>query len=296
MSIIVQAQEAAAAAQARRTPVSDRSIGRILLESGRIKPEDAERALKLHKQEGIRFGEACVRLKLVKEADIAEALSSQFDYPCLRPGQGRLSPELVAAYQPFSKQVEALRALRTQLLLRGLGQENKILAIVSSDRGDGRTFTAANLAVVFSQLGERTLLIDADLRAPRQHELFNLQSQVGLSALLSGRTSDSVVERIQHFANLSVITAGAKPPNPLELLSRAQFKKFLETMSERFDVILVDTPAATFGADAQAIAMNGGAALMILRSGHTRVKEAQGLTHTLADTNCILYGCVMNQF
>ncbi len=275
---------------------ADRSIGKILLDAGKLKPGDAERALRLSKEKSIRFGAACLQLKLVSQADIDNALSRQFDYPYLHPGEANMSEELVAAYQPFSKQVEALRALRTQLLLRWFTPERKVLAIVSPSRGDGRSYLAANLAIVFSQLGERTLLIDADMRDARQHELFGLPNQYGLSALLTGRMNGAGIARVNHFANLSVIPAGATPPNPLELVSRAEFKDVLAHESSNFDVILIDTPAAATSSDAQAIAARAGGALVVAREDRSRVEAISRLTASIQSTHAEIVGCVLNRF
>jgi len=273
---------------------ADRSIGKILLDAGRLKASDAERALRLSKEKGIRFGEACLQLKLVTQADIDSALSRQFDYPYVRPGDTSLGTELVAAYHPFSEQVEALRALRTQLLLRWFTPERRALAIVSPARGDGRTYLAANLAVVFSQLGERTLLIDADMRSPRQHALFNLSNQYGLSALLTGRVNGAAIERVGQFANLSVIPAGAAPPNPMELVSRPEFRDMLAAESRNFDVVLIDTPAASVSADAQAIAARAGGALVLGRKDATRIDALGRLVGSLQSTQTEVVGSVLN--
>ena len=105
----------------------------------------------------------------------------------MQPGQGNYSEELVAAYQPFSQQVEALRALRSQLMMRWFNETNKSLAVVTANAGEGGSYLASNLAVMFSQLGERTLLIDANMRNPRQHIIFNLKENRGLSDILAGR-------------------------------------------------------------------------------------------------------------
>jgi len=279
----------------RPAATAERSIGRILLDAGLITAEGAEKALRMHRDEGIRFGEACVRLGLVTQADIQEALSNQFDYPYLRSGTGNLSAELVAAYAPFSRQVEALRALRTQLLLRWFSQERKVLSVISPSRGDGRSFVTANLAIVFSQLGERTLLVDADLRAPRQHRMFNLENRTGLSVVLGGRGGEADVSRVEHFANLSVLTAGPQPPNPVELISRTEFQTFLDAMAQRFDVILIDTSAASSGADAQTVSMRVGGAMLLVRDGRTRVKDAQSLSRSVSDANAEIVGCVVNK-
>ncbi|MGH8636576.1 MAG: chain length determinant protein tyrosine kinase EpsG [Burkholderiales bacterium] len=273
----------------------DRSIGKILLDSGKLKPGDAERALRLSKDKGIRFGEACTQLKLVEQSDIDRALSDQFDYPYLRPGDGNLSAELVAAYQPFSEQVEALRALRTQLLLRWFSTERKALAIVSPSPGDGRSYLAANLAIVFSQLGEKTLLIDADMRDARQHALFKLPNQYGLSALLSRRINGAAIERVGHFANLSILPAGATPPNPLELVSRPEFAELMARESAGYDVVLIDTPAADASADAQAIAARARGALVIAREGRSRLESLSRLGFAIQSTQAEVVGCVLNR-
>lgn len=273
---------------------ADESIGQILLDVGKLKPGDAERALRLQKEKGIRFGEACIQLKLVSQADIDAALSRQFQYPYLRAGDANLSAELVAAYQPFSAQVEALRALRTQLLLRWFTTERKVLAIASPARGDGRSYLAANLAIVFSQLGEKTLLIDADMRDSRQHELFKLTNQYGLSSLLTGRMHGSTTEKVAHFSDLSILTSGATPPNPLELLSRSEFKDLLAAESQRFDVILIDTPAASTSSDAQAIAARAGGAVILARENRSRMEDLVALAASLQSASTDIVGSVLN--
>jgi protein-tyrosine kinase len=276
--------------------VTDRSIGRILLDAGKLNALDAERALRLAKEQSIRFGEACIALKLATQSDIDNALSQQFDYPYLRPGEADLSEELAAAYRPFSPQVEALRALRTQLLLRWFSPQRRALAIVSTSRGDGRSYLAANLAIVFSQLGERTLLIDADMRHPSQHALFRLPNQYGLSALLSGRGNGTGSERVAHFANLCVLVAGATPPNPLELVSRPEFQAALAREVGNFDVVLIDTPAGQASSDAQAISERAGGALLVARENHSRVETLGTLVGSIKSTNAELVGCVVNRF
>ena len=151
--------------------VNDRQIGRILVDMGKLKAKDVGRVFALHREKGLRFGEAARKLRLVKDADIEYALSVQFNYPYLKPGQSALGRDLIVAHDPFEGQAEILRDLRTQLLLHWVNGERKVLAIVSPNTGDGRSFVAANLAVVFAQLGEKTLLVDADLRFPRQHRI-----------------------------------------------------------------------------------------------------------------------------
>lgn len=274
----------------------DRSIGAMLMDAGKLSPEDGERTLRYAKEKGLRFGDAAVALKLVSQDDIAQVLARQFDYPYLVPGQSNVSPEVVAAWAPFSQQMEALRALRSQLMLRWFSAEEdrKSLAIVSPTRAEGRSHLAANLAVVFSQMGEKTLLIDADLRSPRQHALFGLDNTSGLSAVLADRGDLNVISRIPAFVDLSVLTAGATPPNPLELLGRHAFDDVMTACSETFDVIVVDTPAAELGADGQIVTSRCHGALMVARRNRTSLEDCRELGEAIAASGAALVGAVLN--
>lgn len=279
-----------------------RAIGALLMDAGRLTTEAAERILRLQKDKGLRFGEAAIELGLLTEHDIQFALSRQFEYPYLMPGDDSVSEEVIAAFKPFSPAVERLRALRSQLMLRCFDvdarhQDHHSLAIVSPEAGEGRSFLAANLAVVFSQLGERTLLIDADLRQPRQHELFRLGNGPGLSAVLSDRADpQSTVVRVPHLRGLSVLPAGAVPPNPQELLSRPAFSNFLQGTRERFDVVLIDTPPGSCCADAETIAPRAGAALAVSRRHFTSTRRLRTLVDSLRQAGSPVVGTVLNDF
>src|SRR6267142_5250231 len=161
----------------------DRRIGSILAEEGKLGVEHIEQVMELQQANGLRFGEGALRLGLITEDDLRCAVAKQYDLPHLVPGSESISSELVVAYEPFHPRAEEMRALRTQLLMRWskAGVRHRVLAIASPGPGEGRSYVAANLAVAFSQLGERTLLIDADLRAPRQHRIFDVTDRFGLS-------------------------------------------------------------------------------------------------------------------
>lgn len=287
---------AAFAAKATAQATAGPSIGAILIDAGRLSVEGAEQILRLQKEQGKRFGDAALELGLLGEDDIRYALSRQFDYPYLQAGDASLSHELVAAYKPFSHTVENLRALRSQLMLRWLDSAtgHKALAILSPGPREGCSFIAANLAVVFSQLGERTLLIDANLRTPQQHELFKLTGNAGLSGMLSGRAGTEAVVRIPSLVGLSVLPAGAVPPNPQELLGRPAFTEILANVSRDFDVVLIDTPAAADYADAQTIAARAGAALMVARKNQSALPAMSRITRSLQDSGVTLVGAVLN--
>jgi receptor protein-tyrosine kinase len=274
-----------------------RVMGAVLVDVGRLRPEDIEHILWLQLEKRLRFGDAAKELGLLTQADIEFALSLQFDYPYLQRGESRVSEDVIAAYDPFSKQVEALRALRSELMLRWFDDPaHKMLAIVSAARGEGRSYLAANLAVVFSQLGQRTLLIDADLRNPCQHKLFDLDARAtGLSAMLSGRAGLDAVQRIPSLARLSVLPAGVLPPNPQELVARPAFAHLLNQLVPHLDVIILDSPAAET-ADAQTLAVRAGAALLVVRKNTTRMSPAKRVFNSVVQTKATIVGTVFNDF
>lgn len=275
----------------------DRAIGAILIDAGRLTIADAERVLRSARQLGLRFGEAGIRLGLISTDDVRFALSRQFDFPYVSPGGDQLSEELVAAHQPLSGQTESIRALRSQLLLRWLGEEPKgrSIALVSAGRREGRTRLAANLAIVFSQLGERTLLVDGDLRHPRQHALFRLDNSTGLSTALAGRGHPTLY-RIASLSSLSVLPSGPPPPNPQELLSRSNFLYLLGELRSKFDVIILDSPAADRSADGYLIAACAGAAVVLARRNSTPYPRLQRLGDRLAAARATVIGSVLNDF
>ncbi|MEO7726114.1 MAG: chain length determinant protein tyrosine kinase EpsG [Burkholderiales bacterium] len=277
---------------------NDRSIGAILIDAGRLKPEAAEAILRAQREQGLRFGDAAMQLGLLTQADIEFAISLQFDYPYLLSGQSDLSEDLVAAYAPFTPQVETLRALRSQLMLRWFDTDvsHKALAILSAEREEGRSFIAANLAIVFSQLGEHTLLIDADLRNPSQHRLFGLENRVGLSAMLTNRAGPEAIHRIPALRDLSVLTAGAQPPNPSELLARPDFAQLLKDLSKEFDVLIIDTSAAADTTDAQTITICANGALIVARKNISRFGRVRAIAENALQTSATIVGTVLNDF
>ena len=275
-----------------------RTIGAILVEAGALSGQDVERILQLQREKGQRFGDSGKELGLLEQGDIDFALSRQFDYSYLRRGESRVSETVVAAYDPASPQVEAMRALRSELMLHWFSDDaaHKALAIVGEARGEGRSYIAANLAVVFSQLGGRTLLIDADLRNPSQHTLFGLDNRVGLSALLSGRAGMETVQRVPGFASLSVLPSGVLPPNPQELLARPSFGVLIERFTEHVDFILLDTPPAAESADAQTVAARAGAALFVVRKNSSRLWRVRSVAQSVGHAKTTIVGAVLNDF
>lgn len=278
---------------------ASRSIGDILVATGRLSVTDAQRILEYQRVNNVQFGAAALALQLLTKDDIDFALSQQYDYSYLSAANVSLSPTLLTAYQPFSAVSENLRAVRSQLMLRWLNKrpKSRALAVVSPGKKDGRSFVAGNLAIVFAQQGQRTLLIDADLRSETdqgQQSLFKLSRSSGLSGILANRAGMDAAQLVPGLPNLAVITAGATPPNPQELLGRLAFSNLLEMAHHQFDVILIDTPAGGGFADAEIIASRAGSALMVCRKNKTLLPDISSMTQRLQNGGVTLIGSVLN--
>jgi protein-tyrosine kinase len=287
-------------------------IGELLIDAGLLKRADLEEILRLQASSERwgprkRFGEIARELGLVEGSRVDLALARQFDLPALSPSDRALSPELLAARETNHPGVEVLRGVREHIVQSWLnargtdaaaGSESRsgghAVAIVSAQRGDGRSFIAANLAITFAQCGRRTLLIDADLRQPRQHQLFQLDDRLGLSTLLVGRSGTSV-SRIDAIPDLHVMPAGPIPPNPHDLLARPGFGWLLFNAEQQFDVVLVDTPAWSEGLDAESVCRRTRAAALVVRAGQTDARSAQEFVASLREAQAQVLGLVFNR-
>ena len=275
---------------------SDRALGEIIRDTRNLTADQVEKILQHQQSKGLRFGEAAIALGFVNADDVLTALAQQFNYPYASAERRDLSPELVALNAPFTPQAEAFRGLRSQIVMRTTaeGETRRAIAVISPNRGDGRSYIAANLAVVLAQLGGRTLLVDADLRGPRLHAMFGLNAATGLSRILLGRTGESVIQQVAGMPNLYVLPAGAPPPNPQELLERPAFAMLMREMAGKFDHVVIDTPAAEYGSDAAVIAARCGSALIVARNQHVRIDALQALTANLAGGAAKIVGVVTN--
>jgi protein-tyrosine kinase len=255
-----------------------------------------DQILSYQRHNGLRFGEAAIALKLATSDDVLWALSQQFDYPYALADETPLNDELVAASDPFGEEADAFRELRSQLTMGVLaeGQARRALAVLSPDVGDGKSYFAANLAISFSQLGGRALLVDADMRTPRQHLLFGVDGEAGLSSILAGRAEANIIHQVPNMPTLYVLPVGTLPPNPLELVQRPAMGLLVQELLTKFDHVIVDTPAAVHGADARIVAARSGAAVVIGRRNRTRIKALQMLLGTLASSQVRMAGVMLN--
>jgi protein-tyrosine kinase len=278
--------------------VLDRSIGDFIRQIRSLSDEQIQRIAAYQREHGLRFGESAIALKLASRDDVLWALSQQFHYPYAAREGAHFNEELVAAIDPFCDQAEAFRELRSQLMMGVMSNDGprRALAVLSPDSGDGKSFFASNMAITFSQLGGRTLLVDGDMRTPRQHSLFGVANHSGLSSILSGRADVDAIHQVQDLPSLYVLPVGTTPPNPLELVQRASFGLLMQELLSKFDHVVVDTPAAAHGADSRVIAAKCGAAMVIARRGKTRMKPTQALVNSLMKTPTKLAGVMFNEY
>lgn len=172
---------------------------------------------------------------------------------------------------------EALRALAHQLLAYWFNGRRSLLPVISACAEDGRSSLAASLARTFAAMGQRTLLIDADLRSPSLHRRFSIGNNLGLADFLDGRG----VRLASCGDNLAVLAAGAVREDPLELLSRERLRRFLAAAARPFRVVLADTPAASRGPDHEMFCALAGGALVVIRKGED-ARRLAGLRRRLA--------------
>lgn len=275
----------------------ERLIGAILGSKVELSPERIDQILTYARDRSVRFGDAAVALGFVTQDQVLHALAEQFGYLYASEERRKLMPELVGLNQPFSLQSEAIREIRSQVMMRVFAgpRPRPALAVVSPASGDGKTFFSANLAVALAQVGGKTLIVDADLRGPRQHEVFNVDNSTGLSSILAGRVDSKVIQQVPDTPNLFIMPVGITPPNPLELIERPAFGVLLRELTAKFDHVVVDTPAAVYGVDAQVVAARCGAALVVARKNQSKVGALQKLVSALSDSTARMAGVIINE-
>jgi len=205
--------------------------------------------------------------------------------------------ELVAQHLPKSQMSEAFRALRTALLLSQADHPPQVILVTSALPREGKTTAAANLAVTLAQLGDRTLLVDADLRKPGIGRLLSLGSgkYAGLSSYLAGVSSLDLVT-IQHPAipNLSAIPTGPLPPNPADLLSSHKLTEAIAELRTKFKFIVIDSPPIMAATDAVILSVKADGVLLVVRSGETPKEAFTRTRDLLLSVKCHLLGGVLN--
>ncbi len=216
--------------------------------------------------------------------------------------------ELVTIKQPRSPISEAYRSLRTAVLFTNVDKRIRTLLITSASPSEGKSLTAANLGVVMAQAGHRVLLIDADLRRPVQHRIFEIARNYGLTNLLvempGTLEATKLVELFIHInkviaetaqPGLFLLTSGSVPPNPSEVIGSTKMKVLLELLSTRFDFIIIDSPPTLVVTDAVILSTRVDGVLLIANSGATRDNQLKQAVGRLREVNANMAGIVLNR-
>lgn len=236
--------------------------------------------------------------EVIDEAQDAVWTTSQREFPVAVIKPYRAGPALALAVAPGQARAERMRQLRTEIMLRHRPgpQGSMALAILSAAASEGRSTLAAELALSFSQLGRSTLLLDADLRNPRQQELFSGEPRDGLAQAID-RNDASYFYGVEGYPMLSVMPASSVPvDNPLELLSDGRFDMLVEHLRGVFDFIIVDTPRFVDFADAQVIATVVGNVLTVHRARVSSFATTRAMMRQVASTRADVLGATLNQF
>jgi len=210
------------------------------------------------------------------------------------PGKGRRAELVVMDSQ--SPSAEAYKALRTSLLFSTLDQELKSVVITSPGPGEGKSRTAANLAVVLAGAGHKTLLIDADFRRPSQHKIFGRIRNVGLTNLiLQDVTEDEAIVAVDQVPNLWLATSGPIPPNPSELLGSGRLRELMARLKGAFTYVILDTPPVNAVTDAALLASVANGTILVVEQGRTTFPALAHAKQLLDRVGARTIGVVMNK-
>jgi protein-tyrosine kinase len=274
-------------------------VGEILVRLGELDAHAAPAVVAHQRQTRQLFGEAAVSLRLVGAPAVARALAEQAQVVPAPGTLERLSTELVVARDPYGREAERVRDLRARLLLgtpaearRGRG---RVIAVVSPEVREGRSWLAANLAASFAQRSRRVVLVDADLRGPRQHRLFGIEGRGGLVGALAGHGLQPDLEAVPAMRHLDLLCAGSRPANPQELLSHESFGRIVQSLAAESDTVIVDTPAASPVSDFMFAVAAADAVLLLVRRNRTRLSAVRDLVARLESLGRPATGIVYNE-
>lgn len=205
------------------------------------------------------------------------------------------SVNIINSDSPFSI-TEAYKSLRTNIIFSTGDNGCKKYAVTSPVPGEGKTTNSVNIAISFAQTGKKVLLIDADLRKPRIHKHFEVENKVGLSNLLSGvydGENKNIVNKTK-IENLDLITAGRVPPNPIELLSSENMTKFMESLDENYDFVIIDTPPINVVSDALVLSKLVTGYILVLRSNYSEQQSLDNAISKFELANVKPLGIILN--
>jgi protein-tyrosine kinase len=265
---------------------------------GKLTSAQAERVEAQARRRGVSFPEAALAMGVIRHEDLMSVLSRQYSYPILdgNPESARFSSELVVGHEPFGAAAEVIRSIRSSLAVSVVKEETRSFLITGPRKGAGSSFFAGNLALAFAQMSLPTLLVDANLRTPRIAEMFGIRPFVGLSETLGAKNVDHPPIISNVIQGLSILPAGAVPPNPQELLASTDFLALTNNLQRAFGIVIYDTAAGMDYADAHVVASRVGAAVVVARRHKTAFNDVSHLVQKLRGINCKLLGSVLNTF
>jgi capsular exopolysaccharide synthesis family protein len=215
-----------------------------------------------------------------------------------------MKSEVIVVENPKSPEAEMFRNLRTNIQFMNADNEKKVMLVTSTIPGEGKSYVSANLAAAFAQLNKKVLIIDTDMRKGRQYSLFNLRPRPGLSNFLSGVVDRDFVgekENIENYIqetdieNLYLIAAGSVPPNPSELLVSNKMKKIIDTLIEKFDVIIFDAPPCLVVADALIMARIVDFNILVCAQNITKIEDLNKAKIAIENVGGKVAGVVLNK-
>lgn len=204
-------------------------------------------------------------------------------------------PDIIAVKSPKSPVAEAYRTLRTNIQFSSFDNKIQTIVVTSSGPGEGKSTTAANLAVVMAESGSKTILIDCDQRKPRLHKIFLVSNENGISDLLAGKAEFEKAVQETKVPNLSILTSGTKPPNPAELLGSSKMRDFIDTLKEKYEYIIIDTPPIVAVTDAQLLASHADGSLLVVASSQVEREAAAKSKELLEKVDAKILGVVLNK-
>jgi receptor protein-tyrosine kinase len=266
------------------------SFAETAIQVGRVTPNEVQDAMLWVRRGGSRAQTSVVETAIRRQAE-GRAVTLRHAAQ-VRPGS-----QLILVHEPDNPRSERLRALRTELMLLLSEARNQanLIALLSPCAAEGRTQLAAEMAIAFSQLGRRTLLVDADLRRPRQHKLFGTDNQWGLAQALAFGEPPKLLG-VEGLPQLSLLLSGPLAPNPLELLSDGRFEQLMSEWRYHYQFVVIDTPPVSEYADGLAIATLAGAVLVVGRAAQTAHRSMKEMLRRLASTKSRILGAVINEF
>ncbi len=202
---------------------------------------------------------------------------------------------LIVAHQPRHPVAESYRRLRTNLRFSSVNEPLRMLLVTSAAPAEGKTTTAANLAVAVAQAGHKVVLVDADLRKPQLHKLFGLSKSPGLTDALLSEAGVELFMRETQIPNLQIITSGSIPPNPAELLGSQPMQRLLQQLQQTVDLVIVDAPPLLAVTDAQVLVSHVQSVLLVVNAGSTSRAMLSNAAAALMQVEARLLGVVLNQ-